>query len=216
MQVMNKILQGHKYVANFIDEPVRLGMIYRMDDDQFIPVIHFSDAYPEIDLTTLIDSGSTGSIKFSVAEEVTISFGADASSRIGESEVKLKFNKSRSVAGVIQDAVVHSLRYGNLLSQLEQIWSDRGYVKHRDGYVFVFEVLAAASGTLIYSQDSKNEVVLKHTLGNPVTKLADLGSGNFERISSTKHTLEMIRNVAHKPLFKAFSFRKDWQPEILG
>jgi hypothetical protein len=216
MKTMNKVLMGHKYVANFLDAPVRIGMIYRMDDDQFIPAIHFNDDHPAVSLQPLTDSGTKGSIKFSESKDVTISFGGSASTGIGKSEVKLSFKKKRSVAGVISDAVIDSVRFGKVLPQLKATWTDRGYIKYLKDYIFVYQVVNAASGTLIYSEDSKNEVVLKHTLNEAVGKLGDLGSGNFEYVSNTKRTLELIRNVAHKPLFKAFAFRKDWEPEHLG
>lgn len=216
MKLMNKVLQGERYVANFIDAPVRVGSIFRMDHDQFIPALHFNDAYPDIDMAKWTDSGTKGILKFSESKQVTISFGGGATSGIGKTEVKLKFTRSKSVAGAIQDASVSSIRYDNILAQLKQIWSDKGYVNFLEDYIFVFEVVTAASGTLIYSEEANNEVVLKHTLDNAVTKVVDLASGNFEYVSNTKRTLEIIRNVAHKPLFRAFTFRKNWQPRILG
>ena len=213
---MNKILGGHKYVANFLDAPIRIGMVFRMDEEQFIPAMHFNDAFPGIDLAKWIEAGTKGMLKFAEAKDVTISFGASAASGIGKSEVKFKFQRSKSVAGAIRDAAVENLRYGNVVKQLQQMWNDQGYVKFLKEYIFVYEIVTAASGSLIYSEDSKNEVVLKHTLDEKVTKLADLGSGNFEYVSNTKRTLEIIRPVVHKPLFKAFAFKKDWEPDILG
>lgn len=216
MKTMNKVLAGHKYVANFLDAPVRIGMIYRMDDKQFIPALHFNDAHPGVDLAKWTDSGTKGIIKFSEAKEVSISFGGSAMSPVGQSEVKIKFHKKRSVAGVIMDAAINALRYQNVLKELKDIWTTGGYVNFLKDYIFVYDVVSAASGTLLYSEESKNEVVLRHTLGEKVTKLVDLGSGNFEYVSNTKRTLEIIRAVAHKPLFKAIQFRKDWEPEVLG
>lgn len=216
MALMNKVLLGHKYVANFLDAPVRIGMIYRMDDKQFIPALHFNDIYPDVNLGTWTDSGTKGLIKFDEAKEVTIVLGGSANSGIGTSEVKLTFKRKRSSAGVIRDAAVDALRYQNVLPQLKQIWTDRGFVNFRHDYIFVYEVVTAASGTLIYSEDSNNQVVLSHTLNKKVAKVADLGSGAFEYVSNTKRTIELIRQVAHKPLFKAFHFRKNWEPEILG
>lgn len=212
----NKVLPGHKYVANFIDAPIRLGMIYQMDDEQFIPALHFNDAYPDIDLKKWINSGTPASIKFSNSKEVAITIGGSASSGLGKSEVKIGFRKSKTVAGVLKDAVVDQLSTGNILEDLKHIWLERGYDKFHEKYIFVFEVMTAASGTLIYSEDSKNEVLLKHKFDTPVTNFLELGSGEFEYVSNTKRTLEIIRNLAHKPLFKAFYFRKNWQPEILG
>lgn len=213
---MNKILLGHKYVANFIDAPVRLGMIFRMDDKQFIPAMHINDAYPDVNLSKLTDSGTKGSIRFSESQSVSIAFGASATSKIGETELKISFKKAKSVAGYVEDAVVESFRFVNILPQLKEIWNAQGFTKFYKEYVVVFDIITAASGTLIYSEDKNNEVVLRHKLGTPVKKLADLGSGNFEYVSNSKRTLEIIRPVAHKPLFKAFRLRKDWRPEILG
>ncbi len=216
MKTMNKVLAGHKYIANFLGAPVRIGMVYRMDDEQFIPAIHFNDDHPDVDLAKSIDSGTPGLIKFSEAKDGTVSFAGSASSTLGKSEVKLSFARKRSVAGAIQDAVIEELRFQKVLGELKETWTKRGYVNYLKDYIFIYSVVSAASGTVVYSEDSKNEVVLKHTLGEAVTKIVDLASGNFEYVSNAKRTIEIIRNVAHKPLFKAFYFRKNWEPEILG
>src|SRR5688572_4571589 len=190
---MNKILPGHKYVGNFIDAPVQLGMIFRMDDKQFIPAMHINDAYPDINLAKLTNTGSKGGIRFSESQEVAFSFGASATSKLGESELKISFKKARSVAGYIEDAAVETLRYAGILPQLKEIWNAQGFTKFYKEYVLVFDVVTAGSGTLIYSEDKNNEVVLRHKLGTPVKKLADLGSGSFEYVSNSKRTLEIIR-----------------------
>ena len=49
-----------------------------------------------------------------------------------------------------------------------------------------------------------------------MAKIAELASGNFEYVSNTKRTLEIIRTTRHRPLFKAFRLRSNWEPEILG
>jgi hypothetical protein len=135
---------------------------------------------------------------------------------IGNTGVQLNFKKSKSVAGALKDAIVETVAYGNIKNELKKIWLDNGFDKYNDKYIFVFGVVTAASGTLVYSHESKNEVVLKHKLNTPIGKVADLVSGEFEYVSNKKATLEIIRNTAHKPLFKAFYFRKTWQAEILG
>jgi hypothetical protein len=213
---MNKVLAGYQYVGNFLDAPVEIGMIYRMDDAQFIPALHFNDAFPGINLGQWTRTGSPGVIKFSQAKDVTIQFGVSATTSAGASELKISFKRSKSVAGAIADARVENLRYLNVLPQLKQLWAQHGFEKFREEYVFVFEVVTAASGTIIYSQDRKNEVVLAHKLGAGVSRVVDLASGQFDYVSNTKRTLEIIRATAHKPLFKACWFRRDFEPEILG
>lgn len=36
-------------VGNFIDAPISIGKIFRMDDNRFIPAINFNDAFPDVD-----------------------------------------------------------------------------------------------------------------------------------------------------------------------
>ncbi|HOW24384.1 MAG TPA: hypothetical protein PK711_01830 [Bacteroidales bacterium] len=213
---MNKILLGHKFVGNFLDEPVAIGKIYKMDDRQFLPALQFSDVYPAIDLAKWTDSGSPGDLKFNVTSDVGFKFGGGASSSIGESKVEIEFLKRRKVAGYLRDATVQSLRYENIRGELKKLWQDKGYTKFLRDYIFIFEVVTAASGTLVYSSEGGTKVVLEHTLAGKVTKLADLGSGNFQLTANSERTLEIIRNTSHIPLFKAFRFRKNWEPEILG
>ena len=216
MPIMNKVLPGHQYIANFLDQPFVLGSIFRMDDEQSIHALDLTDRYPKLKLAALTSKGSRGTLTFASARDVTIGFGAAATTPSGQSEVRLKFKRARSIAGALNKASVASLRYDPLLERLQSLWTDRGFVKHRREYFFVFEIVTAASGTLIYSEESNNEVVLEHTLGEKVTKLADLGTGRFEYVSNSKRTLEIIRTASHKPLFKAFRFRANWEPEILG
>jgi len=213
---MNRILGGHNYVANFLGTPVMPGMICRMDDEQFIPALHFNDHFPNVDLSPFCASGSRGVLKFSESRDVSIATGGSASSDIGPSEIRLSFRRKRSVAGAIRDAVTTSIRFAPIRKRLREIWEAHDFDKYRRQYVFIYEVVTAASSTLIYSQESKNTVVLAQKDGATVTKLADLASGNFEYVSNAKRTLEIIRDTAHKPLFKAIRFRRNWQPEILG
>lgn len=209
---LNKVLPGYEYIANFMDEPVRLGMIYRMDEKQFIPALHFNDAFPGINLNPLIDTGSPGLLKFSKAKDVTITFGAGST----PAQVRLKFKRARSVIGAMQDATQSTLRSAPIMNEIKKIWVDNGYDKFRSDYVFVFAVTTAASGTLLYSVERNNEVVLEQSGGQPVNKIADLASGKFEYVSNSKQTLEIIRAVAHKPLFKAFYLDAKWRPQIAG
>jgi hypothetical protein len=213
---MNKILLGHKYVANFLDSPLKLGMIFRMDDKQFIPALHFNDEFPKIDLGTVSSSGTKGMIKFSEAKNVEISFGGNASTNIGKSEVKMKFLRKHSIAGVIRDATIENIRYQPILSQLKEIWTKHDFINYLKEFIFIFDIVSASSGTLIYSEESNNEIILAQKANESISKIADLGSGNFEYVSNSKRTLEIIRTESHKPLFKTFYFDKNWKPEILG
>ena len=216
MLKMNKILMGHQYVANFLDAPVRLGMIYKMDDRQFVPAMHFNDAFPDIDLSRWIEEGSSGDIKFTETRTVDFKFGGSADSPLGATEIGLKIKRSNSVAGVIKEGKVQSIRFEPIKEHLMRIWRDKGYDRFRTDYIFVYDIMTAASGTLIYTEERNNEIVLTHKLGQKVTKVLDLASGEFEYVSNSKRTLEIIRNTAHKPLFKAFRFRKSWEVEVLG
>jgi hypothetical protein len=216
MQRMNKILTGEQYVANFLDEPIRVGTIFRMDDAQFVIAIHFDQAFPDIRLGKYIDTGSAGTLKFSEQKNVAIAFGASATTSAGQSEVSMKFKRARSAAGAFAGARVEAVSYMPILPQLKKLWTDNNLVRYRREYFFVFQTVTAASGTFIYSEDKNNEVVLKQATGEKVSKIADLASGNFEYVSNTKRTLEIIRTTRHRPLFKAFRLRADWEPEILG
>ena len=51
MQRMNKVLSGEQYIANFLDEPIRIGTIFRMDDAQFVIALQFDQAFPDIRTT---------------------------------------------------------------------------------------------------------------------------------------------------------------------
>jgi len=214
MQRMNKILSGEQYIANFLDEPIRIGTIFRMDDAQFVIALQFDQAFPDIRLAKYIDTGSAGTLKFFEQRDVAIAFGASVAA--GPSQVNLKFKRARSAAGAFAGVRVEAVSYIPILPQLKKLWTDNGLVHYRREYFFVFQTVTAASGTFIYSEDRNNDVVLKHTSGEKVSKIADLASGHFEYVSNTKRTLEIIRTTRHRPLFKAFRLRSNWEPEILG
>lgn len=211
-----KSLDGYKYIGNFTDMPLSIGMVYKLDDKNFIPAIHFNDVYPDVDLAGITDHGSQASMKFSRESEVGFDFGGSGSSNLGESEVRISFRKKNAVAGVVTDLQSSTIRYRNIIKQLDELWDDQGFSRFRKDYIFVFQVDTAAACTLIYSMQSNNTVTLAHRAGEPVTNFAALGSGEFEYVSNSKETLEIIRPTACKPLFKAFWFRKNGEPELVG
>lgn len=213
---MNKVLPGHKYIANFLDAPVRLGTVYKMDHKQFVYAMHFNDAYPDVDLSKWIEQGSPGDIKFTDSTKVSVMLGGKAQSKLGKTQVGLKIKKAKTVAGVLRDAVVQTIGIENVKEMLWNLWRDRGFDQFISDYIFVYDQVVAASGTLIYSEESNNEIVLTHTRDEKVTTEAMLGSGEFEYVSNSKPTLEIIRNVAHKPLFKAVRFKKNGQTVVVG
>lgn len=214
MKILNKVLPGQQYVANFMDEPLAVGKVYRMDDKQFIPALEPEDVFPGVTLN--IRSGSPGNITFNKGGEIKFSFGGSATSKIGKSQVSIEFRRRRTVAGAIKDAVVDQVAFLPLKKRLKDVWNEYGFSKYNDEYIFIYQVVTAASGTLVYSHEGSNTVVLEHTMGEGVTKVLDLASGKFAFESNKKATLEIIRPIAHKPLFKAFYFKKNWEPEILG
>lgn len=216
MKLLTSSLNGQQYVANTLDQPVTIGSVFRVDDGQAILAAHVSDFDRKVNIRKFTSTGSKGTLKFSESRDVTIRFGGSATTNLGESEVSLKFRKAKSAAGALNDVFVDSLRYDPLLEALQKVWKARRYDKYLREYYLVFETVTAASGTLIFSEDRNNEVVLRHKMGSKVTKIADLASGEFEYVSNTRRTLESIRNVAHTPLFKAFRFKGNWEPEVLG
>jgi hypothetical protein len=216
MQMLSRVLNGQQYVANLLDQPVSIGTVFRVDDDQAVLASHISDFDEKVNVRKYVSTGSKGTLKFSESKDVTVRFGGSATTELGESELSLKFTRARSAAGALGDVFVDSLRYDPLLETFQKIWKARKYDKYLREYYLVFETVTAGSGTLIFSEQKNNEVVLKHKMGSKVTSMADLASGQFEYVSNTKRTLESIRNVAHTPLFKAFRFKSNWEPEVLG
>jgi hypothetical protein len=212
-----KVVPGQSYVVNFDDSPVRIGHIYRMDENEPILALRFNDVFPGLSLAELTETGSQGDLKFTGKGGVDISFGVEGSAGdVGSAQVGFKFTKARTLVGALKDAAKSELAYGNIKTKLRQIWEEQGYDQYLDKYAFVFATVTAASGTLLFSLEKNNSVVLESKLKTPVKSLTALASGKFEYVTNTKRTFESIREVAHRPLFKAFTFNDKWEPQILG
>jgi hypothetical protein len=188
MQVLSRVLNGEQYVANFLDQPVSIGTVFRVDDGQAIIASHISDFDEGVNLRKYISSGAKGTLKFSESKDMSVRFGRSATTELGDSEVSLKFRRARPAAGALGDVFVDSLRFDPLLEVLQT----RVLPRLRDGHGRL------GHADLLRAEEQR---------GGPQAQARKQGD---------KDRRPGIRNVAHTPLFKAFRFKGNREPEVLG
>src|SRR5690606_40569183 len=96
-----------------------------------------------------------------------------------------------------------SVKLGLVNEELKKYWKVHGFDKlaniHK--YHFISEVITAQSGTVIFSQDQGNTVVLKGKSDIPLTSLAVIWSGSVEFVINNNASIVNIRDTQIQPLY---------------
>jgi hypothetical protein len=212
-----RIFSGVGYFGNFLNTGLQVGDIYQMDDRQFIPLANIADLDPAIVLdSSKLSVGTRSNLSYTRESYVEIKFKGDASApHLAKGEVELNFKRKNSAFVSLKDTETTAIRMELIRQALVRVWNERGY-KNNGRHVLVFETVRAASGTIIYSEEKNNKVILKAKADEAVTSVVKLGSGEFEYVTNAKATLELISTVSYTPMFKALYIKRNGNFEILG
>jgi len=210
-----KLFKGIDYIGNFLGEPIALGNIYRCDDRSFVLLANVSDLIPDLNLSSITDTGSKQNITYTKESNISVKVGAQADASVGKGEIELTFARKNSAFVSLKDVTVSTLKLQLLEERLKSVWKSKRY--KNDGINFaVFQIMNAQSGTVIFSEERNNKVVLKATTDEKLSSIAKAGSGNVEFVTNTKATLEIISNQPILPMFKGFYFDKNGEIEVIG
>ena len=216
LRKINKAFKSLGFIGNFLNTDVKVGNIYRIDDGVFHLVTSLKTHAPDLDIEKLINTGPNNKLKLTKEAGVEIKLGTEAESGIGESQVEILFEKKNSWVVALDQAKVMEIPEEDIIDACRRIWEEQDYQRQPMRYVVITALVEAASGTVIYSEDRKNRVVLSQELGNNVIKALDLASGEFSFSINTKETLEIITTEQHVPLFKAMRLKNNGSFELFG
>jgi hypothetical protein len=210
-----KMFRGIDYIGNFLGEPIALGNIYRCDDKSFVLLANIADLIEEPDLSSITVSSRKQNITYTKESSVTVKLGAEGNSIAGKGELELNFNRKNSAFVALKDVTISQIKVELLRDQLKDLWAKKKYANN-GRHIVVNQVMEAGSGTVIFSNDRNNRVVLKATSNEKLTSPAKAASGSVEFVTNTKATLEIISTEPILPMFKAFYFNRRGEIEVVG
>jgi hypothetical protein len=210
-----KIFKGIDYIGNFLGEPIALGNIYRCDDRSFVLLANITDLIPGLSLKELTVVGTKQNLTYTKESNVSVKVGAAADATLGKGELELNFAKKNSAFVALKDVTISQLKLQLLEDELKKLWNKKKY-KNNGTTIIVNQVMDAKSGTVIFSEERNNKVVLKASTDEKLTSVVKAGSGNVEFVTNTKATLEIISPEPILPMFKAFFYNRRGDIEVVG
>jgi hypothetical protein len=195
-----RVLSGLKLIGNFVERPLKLGDILLNDDGQHLIWGNIED---------VIDG-------FSLAGKTVETRKAD--SGVAKGDIHLSFRVRNSAFVALKGIRRVSVKLALIEEQLRQYWNEKGFDKpgNRRKYHFIAEMVEAVSGTVIFSQERGNTIVLSGRGDTLLKSVSDAGNGRVEYVSNTKSTLEIISENPFQPLYTAVRFKADGSFEIVG
>jgi hypothetical protein len=210
-----KLFKGIDYLGNFLAEPIELGNIYQCDDHSFVLLANIKDVIPDLDLKAITSTGNKQNVSYAKESNVNVKIGASGDTTAGKGEIELNFTAKDSAFVSLKDVIVSQLKITPIQQQLKAMWSEQGYKKNGE-IMIVNQTMQAASGTVIFSHERNNKVVLKGTMDEKLTSVVKAASGNVEFVTNTKATLDIISPGSMLPMFKAFFYNRRGEIEVKG
>lgn len=207
-----------KLIGNFIERPLKVGDIVLNDDGQHLIWGNIEDVIDGFSLEGKITESNQADLKYTTESDIDVTIGGSANSPVAEGEIELKFNKKKSAFVSLKQIKRFALKLALVDTELKQYWSQKGFdrARNRNKYHLIAEVIEAESGTIIYSHERANKVVITGKNNVPLTSIAAVGNGNVEYVSNSKSTLEIISETKIQPLYTAIRYRGNGNFEIIG
>ncbi len=212
------MFSGLKLIGNFIERPLQVGDIVLNDDGQHLIWGNITDVVDGFSLNGKTVTANKADLKYTSESNVSVKIGGSTSRVPASGEIELKFNSKNSAFVSLKGVQTISVKLGLIDEALKNYWQQKGFdrAKNRNKYHFIAEVIKAASGTVIFSGEKKNSVVLKGKNDVPLKSIGVVGSGNVEYVSNSKSTLEIISSTPIQPLYLAVRYRVGGNFEIGG
>jgi hypothetical protein len=212
-----RVFSSIRLFGNFLERPLKLGDILFNDDGQHLIWGNIEDLAGGFSLSGKTRTSNKTDLKFTSESNVSVGIGGSANVPVASGEVQLKFNAKNSAFVSLKEIERTSIELGEINEELLAFWDEKGFskAKNRMKYHFIAEVINAQSGTVIFSQEKGNTVVLKGKNNTPLTSISVIGSGAVEYVSNSKSTLEIISTTPIQPLYTAVRFRSNDNFEIV-
>lgn len=210
-----KLFKGIDYIGNFLGEPIKVGNIYRCDDKSFVLLANITNLIPGIKMSELTQTSTKSNITYTKESNISVKVGAAVDTEIAKGELELNFARKNSAFVSLKDVTVTALMLELIQIELKDLWKKKRY-KTDGKHMIVNQVMEAQSGTVIFSEERNNKVVLRASSTERLTSVLKAANGNVEFVTNTKATLEIISNQPILPMFKGFFFTKKGEIEVLG
>jgi hypothetical protein len=197
-----KIFRGIDYIGNFLAEPIALCNVYRCDARSFVLLANLQD-FVDISLDQHIVQGTKQNVSFTKESSVSVKAGVGGDVHAGRGELELNFQRKNSAFVSLKNVVVSQVKLGLLSDTIGELWKRKKY-RTNGSVIIVNQILEAESGTVIFSQERNNRVVLRATTSESLSSVGKTASGNVEFVTNSKATLEIISPEPMLPMFKAF------------
>ncbi len=213
-----KVLDGLGLIGNFIERPIKVGDIVLNDDGQHLIWGNIEDIIDGFSLEGKLVESNEADLKYTSESNVSIEFGGNAKVPIAEGEIQLKFNAKNSAFISLKQIKNTSVKLALIDEELKSYWKQKGFDKllNRHKYHIISAVIEAESGTVIFSQDKGNTVVIQGKNNTPLTSIDIVGEGKVEFISNSKSTIEIISETKIQPLYTALRYNAKGNFEIVG
>jgi len=213
-----KILSGVGLIGNFIERPLRVGDIVLNDDGQHLIWGNIEDVVDGFSLEGKTVESNKADLKYTSESNIEVSIGGTADSSVAKGEIQLKFNSKNSAFISLKQIKNTSVKLALIDEKLKEYWEQKGFNKlqHKHKYHFISSVIEAESGTVIFSQDKGNTVVIQGKNNILLTSIAVVGEGKVEYVSNSKSTIEIISETKIQPLYTALRYKSNGNFEIVG
>jgi uncharacterized protein YbdZ (MbtH family) len=213
-----RVLSGLKLIGNFVERPLKLGDILLNDDGQHLIWGNIEDVIDGFSLAGKTVETRKADLKYTSESGVDVKLGGAADSGVAKGDIQLSFRARNSAFVALKGIRRVSVKLALIEAQLRQYWNEKGFDKpgNRRKYHFIAEMVEAASGTVIFSQERGNTIVLSGRGDTLLKSVSDAGNGRVEYVSNTKSTLEIISENPFQPLYTAVRFKADGSFEIVG
>lgn len=212
------MLSGLSLIGNFVQRPIRVGDIVINDDGQHLLWGNIQDLLPGFSLEGKTAVSTKSDLKYTVESGVIITVGGNGGTVLAKGEVQLRFGEANSAFVSLKEVRRTCIKLGMVDDELKLFWKKRGFDKltNRFKYHFISEVIEAQSGTVIFSEDKGNRVLLKARNNMPITDLGVIANGQVESAGNAKSTLEIISETPIQPLYSAVRYRGNDRFELVG
>jgi hypothetical protein len=209
LQKTEKLISGTGLFANLLNKPFEIGMVLYKDDNKFTIWGKLEDLIPGFSLNGKVTKASSANLNFNTQSGIEITIGANATSVPVAGQVQVKFTKNKSGLIVLKNVVTETLNLGLVQDDVQTLWNERGFDRagNRRKYVLITSLLKAESGSIIYTEDKNNTVILKANSNKPLSSLAIVGEANVEYVINTKATVELFSTNSFVPLYGAHRLR---------
>ncbi len=213
-----RILSGLGLMGNFIERPLRVGDIVLNDDGQHLIWGNIEDVVDGFSLQGKTVVANKADLKYTVESSVSVDIGGSVNSSVAKGEIGLTFGAKNSGFVSLKQIQRTSVKLALIDDKLKEYWKKKGFNKplNRVKYHFIAEVIDAESGTVIFSQERNNKVVITGKNNTPLTSISVVGEGRVEYVSNSKSTLEIISETKIQPLYTAVRYKMDGSFEIVG